>query len=633
MEKEAAWPNPRALFRSLVGGIRAHPWMSGLLGLTGAGIAAAARDVSRSNPSLRRGRDSLLRDSDMIRMALSNAAGFGATGLALGAGLAGISHLIRDVDSEPARDDVFDPGLLGRLESNLGAAPDPGWRRKKADADPAPFGVDQATWDKAPATGGGSPRYSSPWDPSFSIPLAVALGAAGVYGGRHLANRVGYWLRRRGPRKRLREAKEEFEDTVAGLTKGSALDRHLDEAYGFYKEADSTLGLLTAGLGGLSLLSALTVYNHFKKPEAAKIYRQQLKRYLTADKRPSFRVRTPGEIELEREDEFAGVKPLGDANLVDRAFDWADEAASGKAASSDDDYVESAAAANGLELEEALDGLQPSANAKRELPELGGRMVRNPQFRKGYEDAIMKRLDSLGLVSRDAMATVGISKRATIGGAYRWFDDINPFGDGSVKYIANRIEPEVMNTVRRTVDGVAGNANQAYNLGRSAIEGDAGGSPLVAGGGSGFTGKVGQGVVDGIKDNLTANHGIGSKLVVGLGRLASSVSDGVSGLLGKNSSVDDAAREVGERYGEVMTTGKGGISDSTADAVSHIGDRMGGWIGRAIKVVGGIGLPPGSGAGAGTAPSAGKPPSAEEVSSRQVSNDLTDRFGEGGLLP
>lgn len=243
----------------------------------------------------------------------------GIAGLVTGVGT-GVSHILRSRESEAEDNDLLQADV-----NEMGVRPQKKKYKKIAGFFPPELFLDKNLHAAAPESSG-EVKYPSAYSPWWALPGLAAAGVGGYLGGKSLADLIGYGLRRRPVKKRLEKAKKEFEETVAGYSKGASLERRLSDGFVRYKQGSAPVGLLATGMGGLGVLSALAAYHRFKNPTSMDVYRKQLSRYLVGGvRRPIVRVRPSTELALEREadeleEKTANTAARGGAGAGGRPF-------------------------------------------------------------------------------------------------------------------------------------------------------------------------------------------------------------------------------------------------------------------------------------------------------------------------
>jgi hypothetical protein len=459
--------------------------------------------VNSARDEFARGKLELEADSRMMLLARNNIIKtLVGAGLLTGIGTA-ISHVLRD-----SATNTEDADLLQADVNALGATPQPKYRPKfkpKAASvkAAAPWGIDKDVYDKAPASVG-NPKYEHWLQPTWAIPgLALAL-AAGYGGGKYLTDRLAYRLRKKPAEKRLEEAKREFEETVAGLSSGEALEKRLEEGYERHKSAAVLPGVLLAGMGGLGVLSALAAYDRFKAKKTVDIYRKQLEQYLTPETKLPQRVRPLSELAYEEGEEpvdgeyvpKAKRPPANDksAPKAKRASDAAAGGAKPRTPFRFSDSIgafssafgnrmleqhESAGPEKRLEMERVIAGAQPTSRQAQSLADAAGRLFNNQHFREGAKDGLSKLIPSPGAA--------------------------RPQPPGMVKNEHFRELEEDKSA--GVMDTITSYGNDIWNYAASTL-GSAAASSLPNGGAEGVSGMMGEHVVkvlDGVVNNVISD--------------------------------------------------------------------------------------------------------------------------------
>lgn len=143
----------------------------------------------------------------------------------------------------------------------------------------------QAGWLEGLLTGGGNTNPMGWWG---TLPASAILGGAGAYAGWRGADALMDSRRKAQLKDELENAKQEYEQALAGTSKlGQALDALYDEVAPTIEKqalnatdfAGSTAGgLATLGLGS-SLLSGLLAYNLAKKDDSSQLAEKARRRY------------------------------------------------------------------------------------------------------------------------------------------------------------------------------------------------------------------------------------------------------------------------------------------------------------------------------------------------------------------
>ena len=578
---------------------KSHPWRAGAAGAVGGGGIALATGIPQrlvgfgSDPlgfSSPRGRKQMAADAGTMNDAagaiLKTLIGVGL----LSGAATGVSHILRDSDSE-----IDDPESFVYDENAMGVVPQKSYKKKakvnlKSDAPPSAW-IDPTAWKKAPKDSG-SPLYDSIFSPVWAIPgLAAAIGA-GYFGGKGIADLIGYRLRGYPAKKRMEDAKREFEETIAGLSKGAALNERLERGFKFYKRSGVMPGIVLTGVGGLGLLSALAAYHRFRTPTPVDVYRDQLNRYVRTTGRPIIRVRPRAELnadEKEEEDDDkedsaakAAAYPRAEQQVQQatiaanrnpfRFSTLSDEGSQDYANNMLVNYEETGPDEQ-RQMENTISNAKPSGDEAQTLANVAGELTTNQRFLSGAFDALAQR------------AGLPTEKRATAGS---WLLSAWENQQQEAKRVADNIGDGVVNAAQRLKDRMLKTAPERY--GAALVNGDVSAfTTLGGGGGSGPEGAISAGIADGIKNNLAG--GIKNPLtstLVGRGMQNSSQTgsagtsfagappaggkpqgskpsggsfDQEAAALFKQADMQSAFRQAGENFGKAWAETPGGLSD------------------------------------------------------------------------